>query len=294
VRDTPAGACHDASVTRQESETELAGKLAASLTPRIQQMQLQQRGEQSSGLFDIGAMYAASVEQVMRRAQAARQPLVGVGVAEANPFPGSRPVRAPFLPPDESTYGSPAEVYEEIDLASEYALIPGLRPRGQIGRFAVGVAWLAIATLAAGVATMVPAHGLRREVAPVVPVAAVGPAPESAHAPEPALESAPASAPALESAPTPAPLAAQSPKARPAVPTHAHPVSHVVLIESPVSSPPPVAKAPVASDAPVALSGPKPAAPTPKVAAAAPAAPAGGGSLEDLIRQAVAADAKKH
>lgn len=69
-------------MARQESETQLAGQLAASLTPRISHVPLQQRGDQNSGLFDIGAMYAASVEQVMRRAQAVRQPFV-VGIAEA-------------------------------------------------------------------------------------------------------------------------------------------------------------------------------------------------------------------
>jgi hypothetical protein len=287
------------SVTRQESETELAGKLAASLTPRIQQLPLQQRGEQNSGLFDIGAMYAASVEQVMRRAQKARQPVFGIA---SDPRVGAP---SPFSPPvevrrEEPRYtDAPVEEYEEVDLAAEYLVIPGLRPRGHVGGFAVAVAWLATATLAAGVATMVPAHGLKREVAPVVAsISAPAPATTTTTATTTATATTPATTTTTTTttATLAANLGAQPPKAHTASPTRPHPIAHLAA-DAPAASPPPVAKAPSSPSLDTATANapaPKATAPKPAVAAAAPAPAAGGGSLEDLIRQAVAADAKKH
>ncbi len=302
-------------VTRQESDTELAGQLAASLTPRIQAMRpmpLQQRGEQNSGLFDIGAMYAASVEQVMRRAQRARKPAMGVVAAPPS-------IAAPYVAQAaQAQHGyaeyarEPAEVYEDVDLAGEYVVIAGLPRSGRIGRFAVAVAWLATATLAAAISTLVPAHGLKKEVAPLV--AAPAPAPVIAPSPEPAIATVSLSAlpsagptaaiaPIAAAAPTPATptvtaasapaanpnVTASLPHPRPAAPAHPRAAAHASAADAAPAS---VAKGAAASPAdspPATLK----VAPTKPAAAAAPAAPASGGSLEDLIRQAVAAEAKK-
>jgi hypothetical protein len=313
--DVGACACHDVRVTRQESDTELAGQLAASLTPRIQSMRptpLQQRGEQNSGLFDIGAMYAASVEQVMLRAQKARKPVMGAAAAPlsvAHSYAAqAQHGYAAYAPQVE--YGrEPAEVYEDVDLAGEYVVIAGLPTSGRIGRFALAVAWLAMATLAAAISTLVPAHGLKKEVAPVV--AAPAPAPPPAVAPTPAPAIATVSLSALPSAaaaatPTPAtvtaasvtgaapsaptanlPATASLPHARPAAPAHPRAAVHAAPVDA---APAPVAKVAAPADSPPATLKAAPAKPAP---AAPAAAPASGGSLEDLIRQAVAAEAKK-
>jgi len=295
-------------VTRQESDTELAGQLAASLTPRIQSMRatpLQQRGEQNSGLFDIGAMYAASVEQVMLRAQKARKPVMGVAAAPlsvAHSYAAhaaqAQHGYAGYAPQVEYAR-EPAEVYEDVDLAGEYVVIAGLPTSGRIGRFALAVAWLATATLALAISTLVPAHGLKKEVAPVVALTA----PVTAPTPEPAIatvslsalpSAAPvvAAAPASAASPTPgavpnSTLTASLPHARPAAPAHPRAAVHASPVDA---APAPVAKAAAPADSPPATLKAAPAKPTP---AAPAAAPASGGSLEDLIRQAVAAEAKK-
>ena len=79
-------------MTTHDLESELAGRLGASLTPRVPRITMQHRGEQSSGLFDIGAMYAASVEQVMRRARAVRPPVFEL--AQGAPASQGSPVHA--------------------------------------------------------------------------------------------------------------------------------------------------------------------------------------------------------
>ncbi len=56
----------------RDSESDFGGRLGASLTPRVPGARVREPGEQNSGLVDIRALYAASVEQVMQRAQAAR------------------------------------------------------------------------------------------------------------------------------------------------------------------------------------------------------------------------------
>jgi hypothetical protein len=302
-------------MARHESKTELAGQLAASLTPRLHEMPLQQAGAQNSGLFDISAMYAASVEQVMRRAQKAR-PAVAIHATLGAPighYPQPRYGEATYEQGFEHVPQQALEQYEDVDLAAEYAMIPGLRRRGQIGWFAIGVAWLATATLAAGISTMVPAHGLKWEVVPVVTAAAAAaqmpPDPVQAALPVASLPivAPPALAPVAPPAPTTTAIAtvtqamnqaalptvaAAAPKPH-AVAVRPHPVTRTASSDALASAPAATAGVAVARPAAPTDSEPavKPAPPKPAVAAA----PAAGGSLEDLIRQAVAADAaKKH
>lgn len=56
----------------RDSESDVGGRLGASLTPRVPGAHVQEPGEQNSGLVDIRALYAASVNHVVQRAQAAR------------------------------------------------------------------------------------------------------------------------------------------------------------------------------------------------------------------------------
>jgi hypothetical protein len=75
----------------RDSQSDVGGRLGASLTPRVPVAHVQERGKQNSGLVDIRALYAASVEHVMQRAQAvrARPPVVAfdpVAVEEEEPL----------------------------------------------------------------------------------------------------------------------------------------------------------------------------------------------------------------
>ncbi|MGO9836236.1 MAG: hypothetical protein ACLP1X_18705 [Polyangiaceae bacterium] len=261
-------------MTTQDSESELAGRLGASLTPRVPRITVQQRVEQNSGLFDVGALYAASVEQVMRRARVAQPPVFGIaGVAQPAPV---------ALP---SAWGANAArvqrvQQEEIDLD----LFLG-RSRG-VGWFGVAVAWMATTALGATIATTVPAHTLARGHASAPVVAATAPAaitPATAAAafaaPPPVVSAPPAEAPSVAVAAAPA-----------VAPKKAIIVTHARTRPVPASGSAAVTPAPqpqkVASvEAP----------PAPKAAvASAPPAAAGGASLEELMRRAVEADAKKH
>jgi hypothetical protein len=73
----------------RDSESDFGGRLGASLTPRVPVARVQEPGEQNSGLVDIRALYAASVEQVMQRAQAARAwpPVVAFEPVDSDPVP---------------------------------------------------------------------------------------------------------------------------------------------------------------------------------------------------------------
>ena len=151
-------------MTTQDSESELAGRLGASLTPRVPRITVpRQRGEQNSGLFDVGALYAASVEQVMRRARVAREqpPVFGIaGVVQ----PASVALPAPWV-------ATPTLAQEEdLDLDALFLA----RPRG-IGWFGVAVAWLATTAIGATLAMTVPAHTVARSSAPEPVVAAIPP-----------------------------------------------------------------------------------------------------------------------
>ncbi len=297
-------------MSRQTSQTELSAKLAASLTPRLQYMPAPARGEQSSGLVDVGAMYAASVEQMMRRAERVQRPVVRVGTGRAA-LPGHQPARGTVT--QRPVAGSRrAGEYEEVDLAGEYAL-PGTGRRGPIGWFAVAVAWAATTTLAAAISTMVPAHGLKGEIAkpPAPPAAAI-----PALSPTPSLAPAPASTtPSLDLATgiiTPAPVSPASPATAPHTSAAISPAAAAPTPPSTSAAaipPPPaaIAKAKPIShprvshpDAPSAAAAPAPSpspSPAAKAAASSPApaaVPAAPASLEDLIRAAVEKESKKH
>jgi hypothetical protein len=276
---------------RQDSESELAGRVAASLTPRVH-TPLQQGGEQNSGLFDIGALYAASRDLATRRAQQARQPPRVIDAAAARAF--SQPAPASIRP-----YEVEVEDVELLDVA-------GLPRRGRIGWFGVAVAWLVVSTLGLAVATGVPAHALRGKLAKPVAaaLATLTPAPAlTATAtltatPTPTatltliLTATPTAPPVVAVAATP--IATDTPKPRPAAPAHprASAAVRIVPTEAPLAAPAPapVAKTTVSSASNDVPPTPKPAT----VPAATPAAAPAAASLEDLMRQAVQNDAKHH
>jgi hypothetical protein len=281
-------ACDDANRTdvmpRQDSDTKLAVKVAASLTPRlphVPHVSLQQRGEQNSGLFDIGALYAASTQLATARAQRARQAPPVMGVIDA---PAAQAFRHP-----ETIRPYEVEVDELIEVA-------GLPRRGRVGWFGVAVAWLGVATLGLAAAAGVPAHALRGKLArPATPVQAVAGLTTSTSTSTPTPT--PTSTPTLSIATLPVaaaaanPVMADAPKPHPAAPApHPRVIAPVRITqtEAPVAAPAPVTKIAVTSDPPA----------TPKAVALPPAPPAtpapAAASLEDLMRRAVENDAKHH
>ena len=135
-------------MTRQDSNSELAGNLGASLTPRVDHVPLPLRGVQSSGLFDVGALYAEALDQVMARA-AAQTRLLPLARAAQVTLPRAAPWPAHELSVDFDV---------PIDFARAYA------PRSLgLGWFGVAIAWLATVTTAALVAIggLVGAAGIR-------------------------------------------------------------------------------------------------------------------------------------
>ena len=162
-------------MTTQDSDSEITGKVAASLTPPVVHARAA-RGEQSSGFFDLDTLYAIHVEQV-------RPPPIRL----PPPLPVVRPVRRP----------APLAVpFELHPVATRRA------PRPQpIGWFAVFVTWLATTTLATLAATQIPAHGTThaRLLGTSTPASALTPA--STPMPAPIL----ALTPALTAAPPPTP-----------------------------------------------------------------------------------------
>jgi hypothetical protein len=262
-------------MTTHDSESELAGRLGASLTPRVPRITLQHRGEQSSGLFDIGAMYAASVEQVMRRARAVRPPVFGLAQSAQ-----ASPVHAWARTPD-------LQHAIEIDLDAQLCE-PVVRARG-VGWFGVAVAWLATTAIGFTVATTVPAHSVRRAapalaaVVQTVPVATPSVAMPAPAAPAPAAM--PTTAATMQPpASAPEPVSAAAPKKigvtpRPRTLAPARPVQ--------------TEAAPAAPQPQRATSSPE-SSPPPKTAPATSPPASGGSSLEDLMRKAVEADSKHH
>jgi len=288
-------------MTTNDSESDLAGKLGASLTPRVPRITIQQRGEQNSGLFDIGALYAESVEQVMRRARTGReQPPPVLGVAAA-----ARPV--PESPPNPWA-GAPAR-HQLLALDIDPGLEPVVPAPGR-GSFGIVVAWLATAVIGATVATTLVAHTVARGRASTPAVVAA--APTAVAMPATALAAIPASPPpALPSLPAPpAPFVAVkavAPVSEPALaplPKKAGGAAHFrtrhVVRSAPADAPAQAAPTPVSETAAPTAEEPPPKAAAPSPAPAAPspapvAAPASGGaSLEEMMRRAVEADAKKH
>jgi hypothetical protein len=289
-------------MTRQNSESQLGGHLAASLTPRVSSMPKQHRREQLSGLIDIGALYAASVEQVMNRARAARPPVVAHARPHAAHFPAQRQ--------QQVVRNAYAVRYDDAALLEA----AGVLPRRGVGWFGVAVAWLATAVIGATVATTVPAHAnVHTHLAAIAPVAAAPSAPlpvaRPVAVPTPALPSGEVSVESLPlvtatnpSSVTTSATPSATPKALPKVAPQAH--SHVA--SAPPEAPAPaqhaeasaaptrgaaIEKAPPAEKAAPADKAPAAEAPPAKAAAASAPAPAPG-SLEDLMRRAVEADAK--
>ena len=284
-------------MTTHDSDSDLVGKIGASLTPRVLRMPVQQRGEQNSGLFDIGALQAASMQQIMRRVQTAREQPPVLGIARITVPAPTSPIHSwPPIPVIRQAPSVRQEIVIELDPEPE----PVPRVRG-VGWFGVAVAWLATTALGVTVATTVPAHVTARgsaagsalaTAAPVVvaPVALatalagipVAPIPTAATAPSQPVAPVP---PATERAIVALPVkAAVSPsRARPRPNVRAVPASP----PTPAAPPQPQQSAP-AAEAPPARA----VAPPPPPPAAAPAA--AGASLEELMRRAVAADAKKH
>jgi hypothetical protein len=260
-------------MTTQDSESELAGRLGASLTPRVPRITVQQRGEQNSGLFDVGALYAASVEQVMRRARVAQPPVFGIaGVAQPAPV---------ALP---SAWGATAARVQRVEEEEiDIDLFLG-RSRG-VGWFGVAVAWLATTALGATIATTVPAHTVARGHASALVVAATAPA----VAPTTAVVAPAAPPPMVVSAPvaeTPSVAVAVAPAVavkKAMIVTHARTRPVAASVAADVTPTPQPQKA-VSVEAP----------PPPKTAVASSPPAAGGASLEELMRRAVEADAKKH
>ena len=122
-------------MTTQDSDSEITGKVAASLTPPVVRARAA-RGEQSSGFFDLDTLYAIHVEQV-------RPPPIGLPPALKLPVVRPVPRPAPLAVP-----------FEVRPVATRRA------PRPQpIGWFAVFVTWLATTPLATLAATQIPAHG---------------------------------------------------------------------------------------------------------------------------------------
>jgi hypothetical protein len=273
-------------MARQDSNSELAGSLGASLTPRVEHVPLPPRGVQSSGLFDVGALYAEALDQVMARARAQTR-LLPLSRAAQITLP-----RAAAWP----AMGHSVDLDEPIDFTRAFA---PARSVG-LGWFGVAVAWLATVTTAALVAIALPAHtraaprGHAGAIVVVVPparasvverVAPAAPAnPDSALAPS-AVVAVPTTTSLVTPAPLPVVAAASATTRQPLASKRAVPRPAGATRARPAPSAPPAAPAsPVASPA-VKSTPPKPE----------PAAPvAGSMSLEDLIRHEVQAESSKH
>jgi len=295
-------------MTRQDSDSDLAGKLGAQLTPPVPHFVARNRGEQSSGFFDLATMQAADLEQIMLRTQASppRTRAMGLPSSKARSIPV-----APLAWPEPKLQWVPESQPRLLDLVVDDAPRYYARVRG-VGWFGVAVAWLATMTTGVLIATTVPAHvAARAHVA--APVAAVV-APPGSHAtstsaPPPALLATPSSAVTAQgwtvvSAPeTPATAPSNAPSV-PAVTPHrrAHATPRPAVIPStdtPATAQPAAPKtgaAPATAPAVNEASAPKtPVAPTTPAAPPPAASPAPTGtSLEDLIRREVAAESKRH
>jgi hypothetical protein len=297
-------------MARQQSSSELAGSLAATLTasaPRASEPPPHIRKNENSGLFDVGALYAETFNEVMRRARSDAR--LGSLVRAARPAARAaarwpRPAPA-FEPPHVAAV--PIEVTIPVE---------GPRSRG-LGWFGVAVAWLATVTMGASIATTVPGHALTRLRAGVPAPAVPTPAPHSQAgslptAPLPVTAAAVMPAPVLPAVVMPAPIApvaspspaltppamawserpiaaqADSPRvsAKKVLPRAVTPVAHA----RPAA---PSASAATAPPAPVIAAAPRPTAPS-RPASAPTSASTAGMSLDELIRHEVQAESAKH
>jgi len=242
-------------MTTQDSDNELTGKVAAGLTPHVVHVP-ERRGEQSSGFFDLGSIFAMHVQS------APQNPLMPLRRSGPPPLPGAATAlaRAPHAPPRSSPPPLPArargrQYAPRSDDVVAYLEVPPMRVPGAralglrddgipdalrrkpIGWYAVFVTWLATSTLAALVATQVTGHVHVRSPALAAPPAGA-PAPGSAAAGAPALANAggaPANATTPVNAGAAAPSAATPATARPTPPSAPGPA----LAQAPAAAPSP-------------------------------------------------------
>jgi hypothetical protein len=280
-------------MARQQSNTELAGSLAATLTPRVPRASAQSLPDrQNSGLFDVGALYAEALDEVLRRTRSDAR-LLPLARAAQPTWPRAAGWPLPVLHP-----AFEAEVPIEF---TDYSAAP--RPRG-LGWFGIAVAWLATVTTGALIATTLPGHAMTHtHAASLLAVAVNPPQPQAAIAPAviaaplavapPLLPPvAPADAPATQAAPVTQAMQAvaaakkAAPKiAGPAI-VHVHPAATATVARPTPSTPTVAPSAPAIAVAPRAA---PPSRPAP-VAATSTA----GMSLDDLIRHEVQAESAKH
>lgn len=280
-------------MARQQSNIDLAGSLAATLTPRIPQArEMPFRTGQNSGLFDVGALYAEVLDEVVRRTQ-----------SDVRLAPLTRAAQPTW--PRAAGWSEPVVSFD-FDAAAPIELTRRVaaRPSRGIGWFGVAVAWLATVTMGASMATTLPGHALThgKVAAWVVPAAPATPPavlpsslPVAPVMPVADLPAVSASLPATTAAP-PA-LAAVAPAS--AAPHSISPrVSTKHLAPKPANPPAGHARSIAPASAPVAaastaIGAARPAAPARATPAPAPASTAGM-SLDDLIRHEVQAESAKH
>jgi hypothetical protein len=290
-------------MARQQSSTELAGSLAATLTPPAPGTSAQPFSTtENSGLLDVRALYAETLDEVMRRT---RSDARLVSLARTAQPTWSRAAR----------WSPPARPFEP-EVAAPFALTkaPEVRRSRGLGWFGVAVAWLATVTMGASIATTLPGHALTRlrmgraatiattpplqethsaTLAPsVLPVAAVIPPAAVMSSPF-----APAVSPALPAVPLASPARAIAPPVDP---------PHVATKKLPSKG-----TTPVAHLRPAAPAASTSSAPATSAIAAAPRAPApsrpasptapvstnvstAGMTLDELIRHEVQVESAKH
>jgi hypothetical protein len=296
-------------MARQQSSSELAGSLAATLTPsapRASEPPPHVSEDENSGLFDVGALYAETFNEVMRRARSdARLGSLVRAALPAAPAAArwSRP--APAFEPPPSTWPVPIEL-----------TIPVEAPRSRgLGWFGVAVAWLATVTMGASIATTVPGHALTRlrTGVPVTAVATSAPHSQAGSlptAPLPVTAGAVMPAPVMPAvvmpvpvAPVPspalAPLAMASSERPIAAQADAPRVSTKKVLPRAVTSvaharpAAPSASAATAPPSPAIAAAPRPTAPS-RPAPAPTSASTAGMSLDELIRHEVQVESAKH
>jgi len=301
-------------MARQQSNTDLAGSLAATLTPALPKArEMSFRGGQNSGLFDVGALYAEALEEVLRRTRSDVR-LAPLTRAAQPTWP-----RSPSLPrrpswPRSAGWGEPVVSFDlDEDVPVELGNAVEARPSRGIGWFGVAVAWLATVTMGASIATTLPGHALTRLRLPasVLPAPPAPPAPPAAASPwSPSVAPLPMAAVTGVSVSSPSPtvvpltLVISAPAM--AAPALASPHVATKHLAAHPAAPPPAAHArsplpasPVASAVappPSATGTAHPVAPTApsRATSSPPAVSTAGMSLDELIRHEVQAESAKH
>jgi hypothetical protein len=281
-------------MARQQSNTDLAGSLAATLTPRIPQArEMSFRAAQNSGLFDVGALYAEALDEVLRRTR-----------SDVRLAPLARAAQPTW--PRAAGWSEPVVSFD-FDAAVPVAFTRGVAARSSrgIGWFGVAVAWLATVTMGASLATTLPGHALTHPkgagwVVPATPAAPPAVSPSTlpvAPVPVAALPAVSASSLATTTVAPPA-LALAAPAS--AAPQAVSPHVSTKRLAPKVGSPPAAhgrsiaAASPAVAAAPPAIVAAHPAAPARATPASPPPASTAGMSLDDLIRHEVQAESAKH